>query len=142
MKTKNFLQKVLGTEGAGALIKACERDPVLEPALIPRTIISWLDSIAFVGYEGEIPGISDSYISLNKNENRYSGKITVGDIVYPFENVEVFHVAASVGMSLGIDNCSISPELKSQDLSKLGQSIDLLVKARVFAQELDSSIGE
>lgn len=131
-----FLISVLGSDGASALLKAAERRPILECVLVPRTIIAWIGSAVRVNYEGEIPGVENSYISLTKGEHpdRFKGAIAVGDVVHTFEHADILHVAAAMGIVLGVNGQKIDPLLKGQDLSKLGKSIDLLVAAKVYAK--------
>lgn len=132
-----FLQIVLGQDGAKALAKATERAPILSSVLVPRTIVSWLDTAVRLQYEGEIPGLDNSYISLHKTESQtFTGALTVADNVHSFNEAELIHVAAAIGVALGISGQGVDPQLKGQDLSRLGKSIDLLVKARVVSEAL------
>ena len=137
MTSSKFLKVVLGEEGSKALEKAAERAPVLDSVLVPRTVIAWLSSSIRLGYEGEIPGLENSYIKVTKSDvDNFSGALTVGEQVYPFESAELLHIAAAVGVALGIHGQKMDPALKSYDLSKLGKSIDLLVNARLIARSL------
>ncbi len=131
-----FLEIVLGQDGAKALTKAIERAPILSSVLVPRTIVSWLETAVRLQYEGEIPGLDNSYISLNKTEETFSGALTVADNVHSFDRADLLHVAAAIGVSLGISGQGLDPQLRGQDLSKLGKSIDLLVRARVVIEAL------
>ncbi len=54
-----FLTAVLGSDGSGALMKAVERSAVLEYALVPRTILAWIQSGS--EHDGELPGIEGSF---------------------------------------------------------------------------------
>ncbi len=132
-----FLQIVLGQDGAKALAKATERAPILSSVLVPRTIVSWLETAVRLQYEGEIPGLDNSYISLHKTEaNTFTGALTVDENVHSFNGADLVHVAAAISVSLGISGQGVDPQLKGQDLSRLGKSIDLLVKARVVSEAL------
>lgn len=131
-----FLKHVLGEDGQKAFEKANSRLPTIEAALTPRTIISWLTTSVRVKYEGEIPGLENSYIAIHKSEDGYSGALTVGEHVHQFENQDMLHVAAAVALSLGLGDLQIDPAVKSTDISKLGKSIDMLVKARVVTRSV------
>lgn len=137
MSTENFLREVLGLDGAGALLKAVARAPILEPVLVPRTILSWLATAIRIGYEGCLPGLDNSYLVISKNEqDNFTGAVTIGGAVYEFEDTSITHVAAALGMALGVHLSGIDPMIKSQDLTKLGKTIDLLVKAKIVTKEL------
>lgn len=76
--------------------------------------------------------MDNSYFSLSKNEKEnFDGALTIDNQLYTFENADLMHVAASVGVALNIGVEPISEQLKSKDLTKLGKSIDLLVKSQV-----------
>lgn len=132
-----FLEAVLGTDGAKALKKAAERHAVLGEALVPRTILAWINTAARIEYEGEIPGVSNTYVEFKKNESAYDGHIAIADEVYAFEKATLYHVAASVAVALGVDTLTVSDDLRDLDLAKLGKSIDLLAKARIVTKDLD-----
>lgn len=134
MSAIGFLKSVLGDDGATALAKASKRVPSLGSVLVPRAIMSWLSTAIRISYEGEIPGLDNSYIALQKSDDGFSGALTIGDSVHTFEGSDTLHVAAAIGVALGIDDSGIDPLLKNTDLTKIGQSIDLLVKARVLSK--------
>lgn len=126
-----FLQEILGKDGAGALNRAVERIPELKSVLLPRVIVSWLSIMGKVGYDGEIPG-SNSYVSLIKSEdNEFTGALTIDNQLYSFENQDMLHVAASLGVALGLDFEPVNENIKIKELNNLGKSIDLLVKTQV-----------
>lgn len=131
-----FLKHVLGEDGQKAFEKANARLPTIEAALAPRTIISWLGTSIRMKYEGEIPGLENSYIAIQKSEEGFSGALTVGEHVHQFENEDLLHVAAAVAISLGLGDLQIDPAVKSTDISKLGKSIDMLVKARLVTRSV------
>lgn len=131
-----FLKAVVGEDGAEALIKAAYRSTPIENAIIPRAIMAWLTVAARFDYEGEIPGLSDSYFEFAKNEEgTYNGTIAINEGVYPFENANIIHLAASMAVALGSDD-AMDPDLRDLDLARLGKSIDLLAKARYAATEI------
>jgi GNAT superfamily N-acetyltransferase len=137
MSATDFLKAVLGVDGAQALEKAADRVPVLDSVLVPRTIVAWLGSAVRVQYEGEIPGVSNSYFAVQKSErDLLSGAVTVGDSVHSFEDESLLYVAAALGVALGVDGQKLDPSLRGQDLSRLGKSIDLLVRGRFAARLL------
>lgn len=125
----SFLKAVLGVDGASSLKKAADRYNDLEGAIVPRAIMAWLGVVSREDYEGGLPGVDDSYLDFAKNDDgTFSGSIAIGDGIFPFSNASVFHLAASVALSLG---ASLEAEnLSSVDMVKLGKSIDILVKAK------------
>lgn len=135
MQTLEFLQEILGVDGARALKKACDDSEDLSSVLIPRTILSWVSTIIDMGYEGEVPGIENSHIKLIKNEDNYSGNLIINDSIHEFNNESISRIAATIGVVLGIGDETISKSIKGSDLSKLGKTIDLLIK-NTLAKEL------
>ena len=138
LKKLQFLTEVLGSDGAMALKKAVElaaaRGLDLESALVPRAILAWLSTCSASEYEGEIPGIENTYLSFQKSENSYSGSITIGEDVYNFNRAELFHLASAVAVALGADNNTEG--VRARDLEKLGKNLDLLAKAHHLTRVL------
>lgn len=132
----SFLKAVLGEDGARALAKAAERGPELEAALLPRTIMSWLGIAARDDFEGQIPGVENTYLQFKKAEERYSGSVAIGDEVYSFEAATVLHLGACMAVALGADHERVGTRLKDLDIQRLGKNIDTLAKARVAVAEL------
>lgn len=131
-----FLKAVLGEDGAKALSKAAQRGPELEYALLPRTIMAWLGIAARADFEGQIPGVGNTYLQFAKSEDRYSGSVAVGDEVYSFDSASMLHLGACVAVALGADHERVDPSLRDLDLQRLGKNIDTLVKARIAVAEL------
>lgn len=131
----SFLKAVLGTDGASSLKKAADKYGELEGAIVPRAIMAWLGLAARSDFEGGLPGVDDSYLDFTKNEDgTYSGSIAIGEGIFPFQNANVFHLAASIALSLG---ASLETDnLKDVDMVKLGKSIDVLVKAKYVDTEV------
>lgn len=132
----NFLRAVLGEEGATAIRKAVSTSPTFEHAVLPRTILGWLELADSFDYEGEIPGCADTYLAFSKSEGGFSGIVRLNNLDYQFEDASVVHVAASVAVSLGADPEQVAAGVRDLDIARLGKSIDLLIKARVAAEEL------
>lgn len=132
MDTK-ILDKMVGINGSKALQRIVEKIPALRSVVTPRVLVSWLNTMGGVQYDGEIPGVSGSYISLNKNESGFSGAIGIEDRLYTFEDASITHVAASLGVAMNISATPISTELKKADLNSLGKAIDLLVKSELIS---------
>lgn len=133
----SFLVSVLGEDGARALKKAAERSDALGQALLPRAILSWLGLASRWDYEGGLPGVENTYVAFKKSEDeRLSGSIALGGDVYDFEGASPYHVAATVGVVLGMDDSPLHPSVRDLDLARLGKSIDALVKYRAASQEL------
>jgi ribosomal protein S27AE len=131
-----FLSSVLGDPGAQALTKAGERWPVLQNVLVPRAILAWLSIEARHDYEGQLPGIDNSYLSFMKSEHGFTGAIAIGDNNYSFTDASLLHLAASVGVAMGIDSNPVDPQLRDQDIQRLGKSIDLLAKAHAATEDI------
>ncbi len=130
-----FLRFIVGNEGTDALNKAINSIPPIGSVVVPRAIVAWLSIISKVGFEGSIPGVPQSFLGLSKTENNsLTGAMTIGDQLYTFEGADLLHVAASLGVALGIDLEPVSDNLKNKDLTKLGKSIDLLVKSEFIKQ--------
>jgi hypothetical protein len=123
-----FLVATLGEDGAQALAKAAERAPVLQAVLVPRAILAWLQNVE--DFEGELPGVENSYLCFSKSENTYTGTVSLGDTAYGFEAATPLQLAASIGIALGVDADALDPSLKDVDLQRLGKSVDILVRAR------------
>jgi hypothetical protein len=131
-----FLSAVLGEDGARALSKAAERSAELGSALVPRTILAWLGT-ARSEYEGELPGLENTYISFAKSEKGYTGSVSIGDEMYRFDQASLFHVTASVAVAIGVDPEMGLSSVRDAHIEKLGKSIDVLAKARVVTRELE-----
>lgn len=129
MKWESFLQAVLGSVGYQA-VKAT--DPLLLPVIVPRSIIGWIETVSQTGYQGNIPGVNDSYISLAKTEDGFEGAVTINDKLLTFERASSFHVAASLGTSLEVTLPDLSDSLKKKDLTEFGRAIDLLIKTQII----------
>jgi hypothetical protein len=128
-KRYDFLKAVLGQDGAAALKKAADRLGGLENVILPRAIMAWLSVAARNDYEGEVPGIDDSYLDFSKNhDGSFSGSIAFGDEVLPFQNANSFQLAASVAVCLGAND--LEGGFDGIDLVKLGKSIDIMAKAK------------
>lgn len=135
-KVHKFLVAVLGSDGAQALRKASAVEPALEPVLVPRAAMAWVEGRPY--YEGQIPGIKNSYLRFAKSEAGYEGSISVGEVQIPFHGADVLHVAAALGVSIGVDLVNRKP-LRDRALARLGKSIDALVHAQaLFKSDLRS----
>lgn len=134
-KIKDFLAGVLGMEGCRALLKAALRSKPLGAVILPRTILAWLDVAE--QYEGELPGVQNTYLSFSKSETSYSGSISIGDDVYSFAEASKMYLASAIAVSLlGSTHLDVDETLRDHDLTNLGKSIDLLAKAHALAARL------
>ena len=134
---KDFMASCLGKEGAKALNKAAEREPVLSDVLAPRAILSWIDFATKNNYEGEIPGQDNSYVTLAKSETGFSGSITLNNDVYSFSDSSIYQLAGTIALSLGLEPDTLDSDIRDTVLVKLGKSVDLLCKAQVLLGELN-----
>ncbi len=114
-----------------ALKQACNRSEELGSTVVPRAIYSWLSVAALGDFEGEIPGVSNSYLHFQKSDDWYTGSVSIGDSIYTFDQASIYQVASAVAVSIGAD-LDPHPDLRDLDIARLGKSIDLLVKARVL----------
>lgn len=129
----SFLKNVLGEDGLQACNRVNQKMPAMQTILAPRTILSWLTLAVRTNYDGEIPGVNQTYMSLSKHEQGISGIIISNGDSYEFANDDILDVASTLSVVLGVENLLIDPILKNTDISKLGKSIDMLVKARVIS---------
>lgn len=132
----DFLAAALGKEGAKALLKAADRQPQLAGVLIPRAILGWLDFTTQHEFEGEIPGVPNSYIQFAKSGTGFSGSISIDDQIYTFSKSSVYHLAASIATAIGLDPDEVDADVRDNVLSAVGESIDTLAKAQVLVKEL------
>lgn len=137
-----FMEGVLGPHGAGALKKAAERSKTFENALVPRTILAWLGVYARSDYEGDLPGLENTYLAFTKHENVYSGVISIGSQDYSFESAPLFHLASAIAVSLGVEDERVDPSLRALDLAHLGKSIDVLAKAQAVSRAREEELDE
>ncbi len=144
MDIKNkFLSGILGKDGAQALKKAVQSDARLQPVILPRAIIGWLSFISQYEYEGELPGVDNSYIEFTKNQDEtFSGSIAIGEEVHEFENTDIYHVASAISVSIGEDADVADNEVRDLVLVRLGKSIDALAKAHEISRTLASRLVE
>lgn len=134
-----FLSEALGRDGAEALCKAVERESSLGDVIVPRAIIGWLSTITKFDYEGQIPGVDNSYLSFKKSEDgqQFSGTLALENENYSFSNSNIVHLASAVAMAIGVDtNQGIDTEVRDAVLVKLGKSIDILAKAQLVTNAL------
>ena len=130
----DFLAGVLGSDGAQALRRAAGREPALEPLLVPRAALAWVQQKH--RYEGQIPGLPNSYLRFEKSQRGWSGVVSLpDDATYEFDAASVEHLGAAIGVAVGVD---LSDRLQVQDrtLTRLGKSIDALVRAQEMVKKV------
>lgn len=133
-----FLQTVLGPSGAKALIKAASRATELASAIFPRTITAWVEAVQPFGWEGFIPGTEINLV-LNKGAEGFEGHLTLEGSLHKFAQASLFYVSGCIAVALGIEPEVLSPLAKSENLVRLGKSIDLLIKHAVVKAELEKT---
>lgn len=126
-----FLEAVVGHDGARALAKASEHAVELDHAIFPRTILAWLAVASRFGHDGTVPGIEDVKLSFKKSERGFDGYVTLDGALHRFEGASVDHLAGCVAVALGLDHERVAESASPQKIAKLGKSIDLLVKSRM-----------
>ncbi len=139
-----FLQAVLGTDGGQALAKAASRSLVLEQVLVPRAVLAWVSGIQSlsagisIDYEGEIPGLPETYLSFQKSVSGFSGSVSVDEELFQFSEASVFQLASSVAIAVG---CGVpdADEIRDLDLQRIGKSIDLLAKTHLVSKEIEKA---
>lgn len=133
----DFLTDVLGTEGAKALSRTAAKEPSLGALLVPRAALAWVNQTDT--FEGLIPGIPNSYLKFQKSEGVLTGIVTLPELNYEFTQTTPEHVAAALAVTVGSDLSEIGT-VRDVTLSRLGKSIDVLVKAQSFARTLAKKI--
>jgi|ERR1700690_538105 len=127
-----FLVAILGPDGAGALKMASERSEVLGQAILPRSVLSWVNGVG--EFAGIIPGTDNLLSRFAKSEKGFSGYIDS----HEFEDASLIHVCSAIAVALGAkDDCG--DEAKSLDLERLGKSLDLLVRSKLVQDNLAKS---
>lgn len=138
-----FLSGIVGKDGAQALKKAVKHDSRLESLILPRAIIGWLSFISRYEYEGELPGVENSYIEFTKNEDgTFTGSIAMDDEVHSFEGADVYHIASAISVSIGEGQHEIDLDIKTTVLERLGKGIDALAKAQEVSRTLQKNLEE
>lgn len=140
MNRHQILTALVGPEGAKALRKAAERLPHLDNAMVPRALYAWL-GLAGHGYDGEIPGVGGRLV-LRKSDTGFNGAMTLNDVDYSFDSASLFHVAAALGVVMGLDHSRVPEVVSDADLFRLGKSVDALVGARVAHAALRKMASE
>ncbi len=139
-RQRGFLQATLGVDGAKALEKALKSES-FAAAIVPRTILSWVNLAARFDYEGPVPGVENTYFTFKKSENGgFNGGITIGKEMFKYQDASIYHVAGTVAVALGLPTARIPTETGTKTLQRLGKSIDTLVKARVAVQALNKGV--
>src|ERR1700690_1461192 len=124
-----FLVAILGPDGAGALKMASERSEVLGQAILPRSVLSWVNGVG--EFAGIIPGTDNLLSRFAKSEKGFSGYIDS----HEFEDASLIYVCSAIAVALGAkDDCG--DEAKSLDLERLGKSLDLLVRSKLVQEGL------
>lgn len=132
-----FLEAVLGPEGAAAFRRAFERAPQLEAVVVPRAVLAWAQFMGRVGYDGGVPGLEGATCDLSKSDDGFYGHLTVNSDRHEFRGADVFSVASALHAALG-EPLEL-PEDLGPDLTRLGRSVDLLVRA-TMAKSLHSRV--
>jgi len=130
----NFMGAVLGEAAYAALQKAGERSRPLAAVIGPRTVMGWANLAARWDYEGTIPGHEDSLLQFTKSATGLTGSIAMDDTQMDFENAAATNLAAILCVQLGCQpDLSKSEGATQVAIAKLGETIDLMVKARVVS---------
>lgn len=135
MNSVDFLRAVLGPDGTAALLKAAERATALGGALVPRTALALVKASA--SYEGTIPGLPDTTLSYRRTDAGFTGSISIGQELHKFEDISLFHLAASVTVAVDADRAPLSQEMRELDIVNLGKSIDGLAEVRARISKSD-----
>lgn len=121
-RSKTFLEAVLGPNGAAAINRATARCAGLGALVVPRTALAWVAAAAPNGYAGLVPGTQVA-VELRKSEAGVDGVIGGRPVSSLFEAAAV--VAVVVGAEV------VPAELRMTDISRLGRSVDGMVRARL-----------
>lgn len=126
------MNEVLGEDATAALSKAGERSESLAAIVGPRTVVGWVNLAARWDYDGIIPGHDESLLRFAKNEHGLTGTVALGERQLDFEHAQPEHLAAMLCVGLGCPPDLAKSEGATQvALAQLGETIDLMVKARV-----------
>jgi len=132
----DFLTNVLGAEGAQALARAAQREPILENLLVPRAAYSWVQNTA--SFSGHLPG-TETILEFQKSEKGVTGNIDLDGTKFEFADQTLEHLAAVISVAVGVNTVPNSP--RDGTLVKLGKSIDTLVKVQLAKKILDPNLG-
>lgn len=136
---QKFLTSVLGRDGFEVMQKASAKYDGMAKILLPRAILAWLDATLESVYEGNLPGLPDSYIKLHKAEKGFGGVITIEDEVYSFQDVSLYHVASAIALTVGHEH-TLDSSVKDVDIVRLGKSIDALAKHQKLLKTLQDNL--
>jgi GNAT superfamily N-acetyltransferase len=135
----DFLTDVLGAEGARALVRASEQEPILRGLLVPRAALAWVHNTN--EFKGFLPGTKAS-LEFKKSEKGLSGSLDLDGTPFEFVDSSPQHLAAAISVAVGVDTVEAAP--KDGALVKLGKSIDTLVGVRAERLQkklLDPNLG-
>lgn len=122
-----FLVAVLGKDGAAALNKAVTRRSDLADVLVPRTVLSFVNTVQALGYKGAIPGVPGSMIALTK-----SGGV-INSTSFSGSDANAFTMSAHLAVMLGlVADTRFAKNTRNVDLTRFGKAIDVLVKSRLL----------
>ena len=130
----SFMRAVLGEDATTALMKAGERSEALAAVIGPRTVLGWCLLASRWPYDGVVPGHDDSLLHFKKSEKGLTGIIAMGSEQLDFENAQPENLASMMCVGLGCQLALVKSEgVGPVAMAKLGETIDLMVKARVVS---------
>ncbi len=127
----SFLEGTLGADGYQAFISTLQKDEKLLNAIVGRSLWAWVQTLPIhKSFDSHLPGMS-GYAVLNKNsDENYNGYIRVNNTKYNLSDASPFQLAATLSIALGHDDLEVPTGVRKEVLSKLGKSVDLLIKSR------------
>lgn len=128
-QANTFLLAILGPDGFQVLSKAATAYPELANALLPKAVLTFLETAQTSEYQGEIPGIQGQ-ISLSKSESKLS--VESGDYTLTSEPQDLIKMTAILLVNLG-ETSPVDSKVSQSDIGKLSKSLDLLVKHKTNA---------
>jgi len=118
-----FLQAVLGKNGAEAFLPLLQEDPAIENFLIPRTAIAWLSDLK--DWSGNLPGTQIPF-KFQLDNQFYNGSIGAEDSLYSFTQASLEHTAATI--SVYLEYTPVKSSQPDVNLARLGRTVDALVR--------------
>lgn len=98
-----FIINTVGDKAALYLTSKCDK------SILPHyLLLYWLTNNAKHEFNGKIPGVDDSSLTLSRNENgKYDGHLIMDNIDLDFINSSILDIGATIAICLNLDNDEI-----------------------------------
>lgn len=129
MKTiEKFVLNTVGDKAAMYLTSKCDK------SLLPHyLLLYWLTNNARQTFNGKIPGIDNSSLTLSRNDNgKYDGHLIIDDIDLDFCNNSILDISATIAVCLDLD---------STELTNLNKDTTQLINSLIlgYKKQFDSN---